>query len=292
MYETYVIKQLIPLIDRRFRTKRARSQRAVLGVSMGGSGSMMLAAEHPDLFGAASSISGAVDSNLPANGAVLSISPEFQGAQPDAIYGPRATQEIRWHGHNPTDLAANLRGLDLQVRTANGVPNPGLGEDPTSADTASCVVEGGVHMASVDFRDALDALQIPHVFKDYGPGCHTQANFMRELSDTFAVFAKDFAHPVAAPRTFDYMSIEPSFDVWGWHVRTDPKRAVEWLRMRNVSRRGFTLVGSGTTTVTTPAWFHRRRRTFTVDLGPADTHQENTPGASPANVARTVTLPG
>ena len=47
---------------------------------------------------------------------MLSASPEFQGGQPDAIYGPRATQEIRWHGHNPTDLAANLRGLDLQVR--------------------------------------------------------------------------------------------------------------------------------------------------------------------------------
>lgn len=88
---------------------------------------MMLAAHHPDLFAGAASLSGAVDSNLPANGAVLSISPTFQGAQPDAIYGPRATQEVRWHGHNPTDLASNLRSLDLQVRSANGVPNPGIG---------------------------------------------------------------------------------------------------------------------------------------------------------------------
>jgi len=290
MYETYVIDQLIPLIDRRFRTKARRSQRAVLGVSMGGSGSMMLAAEHPDLFGAAATLSGAVDSNLPANGAVLSASPEFQGAEPDAIYGPRATQEIRWHGHNPTDLADNLRGLDLQVRTANGVPNPALGEDPTSADTASCIVEGGVHMASVDFNDKLDALQIPHLWKDYGPGCHTQGNFMRELSHTFAVFTTDFAHPVKPPATFDYMSIAPTFDVYGWHVQTDPKRAVEWLRMKNVSRHGFTLVGSGTTTVTTPRWFHGHRRTLTVDLGPADTQQENTPGATPAMRSRTVEL--
>src|SRR3954454_19625042 len=155
MYETYVIDQLIPLIDARFRTIARRSQRAVLGVSMGGYGSMMVAAHHPDLFAASSSISGAVDSNLPANGAVLSASPEFQGAQADAIYGPRATQEVRWHGHNPTDLADNLRGLDLQVRSANGVPNPAIGEQPASADSVSCVVEGGVHMASVDLHDAL-----------------------------------------------------------------------------------------------------------------------------------------
>src|SRR5437764_1642220 len=62
MYETYVIDQLMPLIDARFRTIPRRSQRAVLGVSMGGSGSMMFAARHPDLFTAAASLSGAVDS--------------------------------------------------------------------------------------------------------------------------------------------------------------------------------------------------------------------------------------
>jgi len=144
MYETYVIDQLIPLIDRRFRTIARRSQRAVLGVSMGGYGAMMVAAHHPDLFAAASSISGAVDSNLPANGAVLSLSPEFQGADPDAIYGPRATQEVRWHGHNPTDLADNLRDLDLQVRSANGIPNPGIGENPTPPSTMHDTVSADV----------------------------------------------------------------------------------------------------------------------------------------------------
>src|SRR3954453_23259926 len=57
MYETYVIRQLIPLIDKRFRTNPTRQQRAVLGISMGGYGSMMVAARHPDLFVAAASLS-------------------------------------------------------------------------------------------------------------------------------------------------------------------------------------------------------------------------------------------
>src|SRR3954471_24727289 len=70
-YETYVIRQLIPIIDARFRTLPRRSARAVMGISMGGSGSMMFAARHPDLFAAAASLSGAVDSNLPANGVAL-----------------------------------------------------------------------------------------------------------------------------------------------------------------------------------------------------------------------------
>ncbi len=290
MYETYVADQLIPLIDARFRTIAKRSKRAVMGVSMGGYGSMMMAARHPDLFSAAASISGAVDSNLPANGAVLSASPTFQGAQADAIYGPRATEEVRWRGHNPTDLADNLGGLDLQVRSANGVPNPGIGEDPASADSVSCVVEGGVYMASVDLHNTLDALGIPHLWDDYGPGCHTKANFTRELADTFAVFTKDFANPAPRPRSFNYESIEPSFNIYGWHVKADPSRSLEFLQLRDVSRKGLTVIGSGTTKITTPRWFGGHRRHLTVDLGPADTEQQYTSGATTAQVSRTITF--
>jgi S-formylglutathione hydrolase FrmB len=298
MYETYVIDQLIPLIDHRFHTIANRSQRAVLGISMGGSGSIMFAAHRPDLFAAAASLSGAVDSNLPAHGAVLSASPEFQGGQPDAIYGPRATQEVRWHGHNPTDLANNLRGLDLQVRSANGIPNPGIGENPAGADGGSCVIEGGVYMASVDLHNTLDALQIPHLWHDYGPGCHTPPNFKRELADTFQVFTKVFARPPAPPSSFNYMSIKSAFDIWGWHVTTDPNRALEFIQLNSVSDNGLTLVGSGTTTVTTPPLFGGFRQVnlgnagtasatpdvagrirFTVDLGSPHANQQYTPQA-------------
>ena len=309
MYETYVIDQLIPLIDARFRTIPRRSQRAVMGTSMGGYGAMMVAAHHPDLFVAAASLSGAVDSNLQANGAVLSASPTFQGAQPDAIYGPRAEQEVRWHGHNPTDLADNLRDLDLQVRTANGAPNPAIGENPASADGVSCVVEQGVHMASVNLHDALAALHIPHLWKDYGAGCHTVPNFEREIADTLQVFTKVFAQPPPSHASFDYMSIKPAFEIWNWHIRADPKRALEFLRLNKVSARGLTLVGSGTTSVTTPPLFRGLRRVdldnaspatatpdaagrirFTADLGAANTGQQYTPGVTTTQTSRTVTF--
>lgn len=309
MYETYVIDQLIPLIDRRFRTRAERSQRAVMGVSMGAYGAMMFAARHPDLFAAAASISGAVDSNLAPLGAALSVSPTFQGGSIDAIHGPRATQEIRWRGHNPTDLAGNLRGLDVQLRTANGVLNPGIGEDPLSADAVSCVVEKGVHDASVSMNAKLDALRIPHLWKDYGNGCHTRPNFARQNAETFLVFEDRFADPPPAPSPFEYRSIEPEFGVWGWHVSTDPERALQFLRMNTVSADGLTLVGSGTTTVTSPPVFGDASRVelenalpkravpdaagrirFTVDLGPPDTGQQYTPGAVVSEVRRTVTF--
>lgn len=308
-YETYVVDQLLPLIDANFRTIADRSQRAIAGVSMGAFGSMMIAAHHPDLFADAASLSGAVDSNLPTIGAAVTTSPTFQEAPPDSIFGPRATQEVRWRGHNPTDLANNLRGLDLQLRSANGVLNTAIGENPLSADLVSCAVEAGVYQASVSLHDKLDELGVPHLWDDYGAGCHTPPNFKREIADTLRAFTQDFAHPPAPPSPFDYASIEPRFDVWGWQVETDPKRALEFLELERVSDRGLTLVGSGETTLTSPPLFRDARAVelenaapatatpdrkgrirFTVDLGPPDTQQEYTLGATPAKVSRTVTF--
>ena len=70
---------------------------------MGGFGAMSYAARHPDTFAAAASFSGAVDTVNPAS--------EHRDPASDEPYGPLATQEIRWRGNNPVDLAANLRGL-------------------------------------------------------------------------------------------------------------------------------------------------------------------------------------
>ena len=308
-YESFVVDELIPLIDREFRTIPDRAHRAIAGVSMGGYGSMMIAARHPDLFADAASISGADDSNRPELGAALSLSSSLQGGAPDAIYGPRATQEVRWHGHNPTDLAANLRGLNLQVRTANGIPDPAIGEELLSIDTVSCVVEAGVHDGSSSLNQKLDELGIPHLWKDYGPGCHTPENFERQLTATLEVFAEQFADPAPEPTAFDYESIEPEFDIWGWHVAADPDRALEFMRLENVGARGMIVSGSGMTTITSPPLFkgadmvvlsgattptaipdEAGRITFKVDLGRADTVQQYTPGADPAEAAKVVTF--
>ena len=59
-YETFVIRQLITLIEARFRALAGRAHRAVFGVSMGGYGALRLALTHPTLFVSAASQSGAV----------------------------------------------------------------------------------------------------------------------------------------------------------------------------------------------------------------------------------------
>lgn len=290
-YETFVIDQLIPLIDGRYRTVADRAQRVIFGISMGGYGAMMLAARHPDRFAAVASLSGAVNSNDPLLAGALSASSTFDGGAPDAIYGPRSTQEVRWRGHNPLDLAENLRDLDLQVRTANGTLNPGIGEQALSADLVSCAVEGGVHTGSVDFHRRLLAIGKAHVWKDYGPGCHTVPNFKREIVDALSGLATILAAPPAAPATVDYRTIEPRFDVWDWQVAVDPQRALEFLRLQG-DRDAMRFTGSGRTSVATPPAYRglalvdvdgtptpvdaEGRVRFTVDLGPPNRVQQYT----------------
>jgi S-formylglutathione hydrolase FrmB len=301
-YETFVIDQLIPLIDARYRTKADRAHRLVTGVSMGGYGAAMFAARHPDLFSAVASLSGATDSNLPYLAAAVSASSTFDGGEADAIYGPRATQEIRWRGHNPTDLASNLRDVDVQVRTANGIPAPEIGENPLSADGASCVVEQGVYQGSMSFHSALTAIGKEHVYQDYGNGCHTMPNFMRQTVDTLKHFETLLADPPPAPETFDHRAIEPAFDLWGWRIEADPARALEFLRAAG-SQHDLELTGSGTTTVSraypglarvdvdgvaTPVPADGRV-TASVDLGPPNETQQYTAGAGdPATVTKAV----
>lgn len=60
-YETYLTKELLSDIDRKYKTVRNRKGRAITGLSMGGHGALYIAIKHPDLFAAAGSMSGGVD---------------------------------------------------------------------------------------------------------------------------------------------------------------------------------------------------------------------------------------
>src|SRR4051812_22786344 len=145
----------------------------------------------------------------------------------------------------------NLRYVDLQLRTASGIPPA---EDPGSAP--GCVLEYGIHEMTLRLHDILDGLKISHALKtDYVANCHTIPLFEAEITDSLPAFKRVFAHPRPVPERFTYLSMEPKFDVWGWHVEADPARALEFLRMQDAGRSGVTLVGSGKTLVTTPPVF-------------------------------------
>jgi S-formylglutathione hydrolase FrmB len=294
-WETYHVDQLIPLIDRRYRTIAGRSGRAIAGLSMGGFGAMSYAARHPDRFVAAAAFSGAVDTNNPLDIAVTGDEP----------FGPRATQEVRWRGHNPWDLAPNLRGVDLTVRTGNGLPGGPFG--------GGDVFELGVHQMSVSFHRRLQQLGLGHVWDDYGPGGHTWPYWQRDLRETLPGLMATFAHPATPPARVSFRAIEPSYSVYGWRVAVH-RPALEFSELQAASRRSFTLRGSGTASVVTPPVFtagrrlrvrvrdHRGSRTralvadragrlhVAITLGPGNAGQQDTPGVTTRVFSATVAV--
>lgn len=63
-FESYIVKDVITRIDNSYRTNRSNKARAISGLSMGGYGALYLSARHPDIFGAAGSMSGALNPDM------------------------------------------------------------------------------------------------------------------------------------------------------------------------------------------------------------------------------------
>ena len=191
-WETFHLDELRPFIEARYQTRTDRDGRAIAGLSMGGFGAMSYAARHPDLFGFAASFSGAVDLLHPGISAVVTISPLAHQGVPGDIFGPRVLEEPRWRAHNPVDLAANLRRVEIQLRTGNGQPG---GPHGGSLDAQ----EVGVSQATATLHQRLDALGIPHLYVDYGPGAHTWPYWRDDLVATLPGIAAFFARAPALP---------------------------------------------------------------------------------------------
>lgn len=60
-YESYLVTELIPDVENRFRVIKNRQGRAIAGLSMGGYGALKFGVKYPDKFIFAASLSGALD---------------------------------------------------------------------------------------------------------------------------------------------------------------------------------------------------------------------------------------
>jgi S-formylglutathione hydrolase FrmB len=60
-YESHLLREILPDVERRYRTNANRRGRGVAGYSMGGYGALKLGFRHPELFAFAGSTSGALD---------------------------------------------------------------------------------------------------------------------------------------------------------------------------------------------------------------------------------------
>ena len=116
-----------------------------------------------------------------------------------------------------------------------------------------------------------------HQHYELHPGLHADVYWNPWLRDQVAAQYATLRHadgggnPPPAPTTFSYGSAARAFAVWGWRI-TVQRSVLEFLRLTDVSCRGFTVRGTGRVRVVVPGRCHTGvdgSRVVHVDLGPS-----------------------
>ena len=260
MWETYHVDQLIPWIDAHVPTIAARHGRAITGLSSGGFGALSYASRNPDVFVAAAGFSGALDTNTPpvvAGKVIDGLAAQDRGG-PGSLFGLRELEEVRWRGSNPWDLATNLRHTALTVRAGNGEAGGEFGGGgPT--DPGGYFLEKATYDQSVSFHQRLDALDIDHLWDDYGAGTHNYEYWRRDLRLTLPDLMAVFAEQRPDPTSFSFRSIDAAYDVYGWDVAL-ARPVVEFSSLEVSAPTAFAVSGTGTAAVRTPPVFRPGKR--------------------------------
>lgn len=257
-WETFHVDQLIPWVDANLRTIAAREGRAVAGLSQGGFGSTTYAARHPELFVSVASFSGAPDIDynpVVAVGATLVIQATavgLNGTEPDAMFGPRATHEINWQGHDPATLVTNLRGMEVWLYTATGAPGE---HDPTVPNPASVGIEALTHGSTISFVQRAEDQGVPVHLDNYVFGTHAWPYWARDLREYLGALMQTFATPPEPPAPVSYQSIDKAWSQWGWSVSLSRPSEQQFSYLTEAGSDGFTLQGTGTAAVVTPAFY-------------------------------------
>lgn len=167
-YESYIVQELIPEIDKKYRTISDRGHRAIAGLSMGGYGSIKFGLKYPEKFALVGSFSGALGaasfSEKNAGGIGKAI---------DAIFGATDSEKrlsndiFKIVKEMPAEKIKNLPFIYLD-----------------------CGTEDFLIQSNRDFAALLFEKKIPHEFRQL-PGIHdwkfwnSQVNEFLEVSEKF-----------------------------------------------------------------------------------------------------------
>ncbi len=152
-YESYIVQELIPEIDKNYRTLADRNHRAIAGLSMGGYGSLKFGLKFPEKFVVVGSFSGALGA--------ASWSDKTLGNAWKAL----------------TDSIMSVYGADgSQTRKDNDIYKMVREISPEKVKTLpyiylDCGTEDGLISQNRDFSALLVEKKVPHEFREL-PGKH------------------------------------------------------------------------------------------------------------------------
>jgi S-formylglutathione hydrolase FrmB len=226
-WERYDLEELVPLIMRRFRVRKARRWHAIAGLSMGGMGATYLASQRPHYFGSAATFSGFVSHQMPGVDQGLALVGEVDY---ERIFGPQ--DGFYATGHNPSQLTDNLRHTRLYVTVGDGTPAEG------QVNPGGAAVEAALKPQSEEFVAAADESGADVTYEPLN-GIHDWPEWRRALGNAIAW---GFFEPVAeTTRSWDFETAMTWSRAWGFKFTffEPPEEVIRF------ERRGRKLIGEG-----------------------------------------------
>lgn len=168
-YESYIIKELIPQVDKQFRTIPERKGRMIAGLSMGGYGAVKFGLKYPEMFSLVGSFSGALaaSSYRTAEEVPASIRQALVG-----IFG-----EPNSETHKSNDIFRMISdSTSERIRAAPFI-------------YLSCGTEDFLVQHNREFLKLLNDKKIPHEYREL-PGAHNWAFWDDQVREFLALAAR------------------------------------------------------------------------------------------------------
>jgi len=174
-YESYILRELIPDVEKRFRVSQERGGRAVVGLSMGGYGALKFGLKYPKMFALVASMSGALD--------VASWTEK-------ELTAPGAIRDSVMQTFGPANSLT--RGANDIFKLVREVPSERMASLPYFY--LDCGTEDFLFKNSRDFAGLLVERKIPHEYRQL-PGSHNWQYWDRQIKEILRLTAQHLAPP-------------------------------------------------------------------------------------------------
>ena len=111
VFERYLLEELIPQVEKKYRVARGRQNRALFGLSMGGGQALQIGFKHLDSFSALASFSGVVPNEFEI---------KFKSELEDSV-GTNRKLKVLWIGCGEQDELFNRSKRLDEILNAHGI---------------------------------------------------------------------------------------------------------------------------------------------------------------------------
>lgn len=200
-WETFLTKELPAPLESYIGTNN--DKRAILGMSMSATSSLLLAEHSGKLYSAVGSFSGCAATSDPATWGFVGITVNRGGQTAETMWGPMGGEVNRYNDalinteglRDKAIYVSNGSGLISDVETSSKLARDNNVDGLTAFGGSSTItvegglIEGATNVCTHDLQTKLDRSGIPATFNFRNTGVHTWTYWEQDLKDSWPVIS-------------------------------------------------------------------------------------------------------